>query len=124
MTVWEGGKDASTEDPTGAAGSGGLFGDPETRAFYEELPDLLATVPLTILGLTPEQVRHVFTHLSLCDGTYTVLVHDINTVLFMLEGKVTIFLSVILCIYRRQQLYANNGLLRLSSRRRSPTVPL
>jgi hypothetical protein len=48
-------KDASgSEDP---AVGGGLHGDSETRAFYEDLPDLLTLVPLTILGFTPEQVR-------------------------------------------------------------------
>jgi hypothetical protein len=34
-----------------------LFGDPETRAFYEDLPDLLSLVPLSILGLTHEQAE-------------------------------------------------------------------
>lgn len=33
----------------------GPYGDAESRAFYEDLPDLLATVPLAALGLTPEQ---------------------------------------------------------------------
>jgi hypothetical protein len=58
LTVWEGGRDTSAAEDlaNSAAAAGGLFGDPETRAFYEELPDLLAAVPLTVLGLTPEQV--------------------------------------------------------------------
>jgi hypothetical protein len=61
LTVWEGGRDASAAEDlaNSAAAAGGLFGDPETRAFYEELPDLLAAVPLTVLGLTPEQVRYL-----------------------------------------------------------------
>lgn len=58
--MWEGGREGGTgslDDPAGP-GSGGLFGDAETRAFYEELPDLLSAVPLTILGFTPEQVLY------------------------------------------------------------------
>lgn len=45
-------------DAGSAAGAGdyGPFGDAESRAFYEDLPDLLAMVPLSALGLTPEQV--------------------------------------------------------------------
>lgn len=51
-------KDAgANEDPTA---NGGLFGDAETRAFYEELPDLLTLVPLNVLGFTPEQVLLIF----------------------------------------------------------------
>ena len=51
-------KDAgASEDPTA---NGGLFGDAETRAFYEELPDLLTLVPLNVLGFTPEQVLLIF----------------------------------------------------------------
>ena len=59
LTVWEAGRDGSggADEAGGTAGAGGLFGDPETRAFYEELPDLLSAVPLTILGFSPEQVR-------------------------------------------------------------------
>ena len=49
-------KDAGAGDD--AAASGGLFGDAETRAFYEDLPDLLTLVPLTILGFSPEQVKY------------------------------------------------------------------
>jgi hypothetical protein len=58
LTVWEAGKDGmgAAEDLASAAAAGGLFGDAETRAFYEELPDLLSLVPLTILGLSSEQV--------------------------------------------------------------------
>jgi hypothetical protein len=61
LTVWEGGRETNAAEDlaNSAAAAGGLFGDPETRAFYEELPDLLAAVPLTVLGLTPEQVRRV-----------------------------------------------------------------
>jgi len=57
LTVWEAGRDGSggADEAGGTAGAGGLFGDPETRAFYEELPDLLSAVPLTILGFSPEQ---------------------------------------------------------------------
>lgn len=32
-----------------------MYGDPETRSFYEDLPDLLSLVPLSVLGFTPEQ---------------------------------------------------------------------
>ena len=39
------------------AGDSGPFGDAESRSFYEDLPDLLAMVPLFALGLTAEQVR-------------------------------------------------------------------
>lgn len=38
-----------------AFANGGIFGDAETRSFYEDLPDLLSLVPLSVLGLTPEQ---------------------------------------------------------------------
>ena len=34
---------------------GGAYDDEETRAFYEDLPDLLATVPASVLGLSQEQ---------------------------------------------------------------------
>jgi hypothetical protein len=33
----------------------GPYGDQESRSFYEDFPDLLSSVPLTLLGLTPEQ---------------------------------------------------------------------
>lgn len=33
----------------------GPYGDAESKAFYEDLPDLLQLVPLSTLGLTPEQ---------------------------------------------------------------------
>lgn len=46
ISVWEGG--------SGGA-DGGLYDDAETRSFYEDLPDLLSMVPLSALGLTPEQ---------------------------------------------------------------------
>ena len=49
ISVWEGSKNADDMD---AAGVGGMFGDAETRSFYEDLPDLLSMVPLTVLGLT------------------------------------------------------------------------
>lgn len=52
--MWTEKDSGAAEDP---AAGGGLYGDPETRAFYEELPDLLALVPLNILGFTPEQVK-------------------------------------------------------------------
>lgn len=44
--------------PTGDL-SYGPYGDGETRAFYEDLPDLLALVPLTVLGLTAEQAAEM-----------------------------------------------------------------
>lgn len=50
LSVWDAGTGAG-------AGDYGPFGDAETRAFYEDLPDLLAMVPLSALGLTPEQVE-------------------------------------------------------------------
>ena len=34
----------------------GPWGDAETKAFYEDLPDLLSSVPNTALGLSVEQV--------------------------------------------------------------------
>ena len=46
ISVWEGGS---------AGVDGGLYDDAETRSFYEDLPDLLSMVPLSALGLTPEQ---------------------------------------------------------------------
>lgn len=52
LTVWEGSNPAIAEE---VAGAGGYYGDPETRSFYEDLPDLLSLVPLSVLGLTPEQ---------------------------------------------------------------------
>ena len=66
LTVWEGSGSGAAgsgpgtgEDETGTA-SGGYYGDAETRAFYEDLPDILALVPLSVLGLTQEQVRCLF----------------------------------------------------------------
>lgn len=50
LSVWDAGTGAG-------AGDYGPFGDAESRAFYEDLPDLLAMVPLSALGLTPEQVE-------------------------------------------------------------------
>lgn len=50
LSVWDAGTGAG-------AGDYGPFGDAESRAFYEDLPDLLAMVPLSALGLTPEQVK-------------------------------------------------------------------
>ncbi len=58
LTVWEGGA-AGDDAATGVQGSGGAYGDAETRAFYEDTPDLLAMVPLTVLGFTMEQVMFV-----------------------------------------------------------------
>lgn len=57
--MWEGERGTGSLDDPAGPGSGGLFGDAETRAFYEELPDLLSAVPLTILGFTPEQVMTI-----------------------------------------------------------------
>ena len=51
--MWTEKDPGANEDPTA---NGGLFGDAETRAFYEELPDLLTLVPLNVLGFSPEQV--------------------------------------------------------------------
>lgn len=48
ITVWDG---------TAGTADFGPHGDAESRAFYEDLPDLLGLVPLSALGLTPEQVR-------------------------------------------------------------------
>ncbi len=70
LTVWEGSGNAQNsnanniiglmpEDEAGVA-AGGYYGDPETRSFYEDLPDLLTLVPLTVLGITPEQVSQFF----------------------------------------------------------------
>lgn len=42
-----------------AYASGGVFGDAETKSFYEDLPDLLTLVPLSVLGLSPEQAAAV-----------------------------------------------------------------
>ena len=55
--MWNEKDPSAIEDP---AAGGGLYGDSETRAFYEELPDLLTLVPLNVLGFTPEQVQNVF----------------------------------------------------------------
>jgi hypothetical protein len=49
LSVWDAGSGTG-------AGDYGPFGDAESRAFYEDLPDLLAMVPLSALGLSPEQV--------------------------------------------------------------------
>ena len=51
ITVWDG--------AGGAGGDYGPHGDAENKAFYEDLPDLLASVPLSALGISPEQVRLV-----------------------------------------------------------------
>ena len=44
---------------TGSDLSFGPYGDAESRAFYEDLPDLLSLVPLAVLGLTPEQANEM-----------------------------------------------------------------
>jgi regulator of nonsense transcripts 2 len=55
LTVWDSsGLNPHNNDPDFI--SGGYYGDQETRSFYEDLPDLLNLVPLSVLGLTPEQV--------------------------------------------------------------------
>jgi regulator of nonsense transcripts 2 len=46
ISVWDGGSVNVDSGP---------YGDAESRAFYEDLPDLLVMVPLTALGLTAEQ---------------------------------------------------------------------
>jgi hypothetical protein len=54
FTVWDGsGMNPHGNDPN--AISGGPYGDAETRAFYEDFPDLLSIVPLAVWGFTPEQ---------------------------------------------------------------------
>ncbi len=54
ITVWDSsGLNPNANDPNSI--SGGPYGDPETRSFYEDLPDLLSIVPLAVLGFTPEQ---------------------------------------------------------------------
>ena len=53
LTVWEGSRQSEEVDMDTR---GGLYDDLEARVFYEELPDLLSLVPITSLGLTPEQV--------------------------------------------------------------------
>ena len=37
----------------------GVYGDVESKSFYEDLPDLLSMVPLSALGLTSEQVTEI-----------------------------------------------------------------
>jgi hypothetical protein len=70
----EGGKPSLTVwDAHAAGGSGdyGPYGDAESKAFYEDLPDLLAQVPLTALGLTPEQVLNSAATVLACVGCIT-----------------------------------------------------
>eukprot|EP01038_Epipyxis_sp_PR26KG_P009687 gene9687-13040_t len=58
LTVWEIANNSVAQvDEYNAHNS--FYGDAETRSFYEDLPDLLALVPLTILGLTPEQAQAI-----------------------------------------------------------------
>lgn len=47
ITLWDGGSSAGEYN--------GPFTDSDSRSFYEDLPDLLAAVPLSFLGLTQEQ---------------------------------------------------------------------
>jgi hypothetical protein len=57
ISVWEGAGGISTLPSSGVSSMDyGPYGDPETKAFYEDLPDLLNIVPLSALGLTTEQV--------------------------------------------------------------------
>lgn len=49
----------NSTSPDESAATGGIHGDPETWAFYEQLPDILSLVPLTVLGLTPEQAAEM-----------------------------------------------------------------
>lgn len=52
ISVWEGSAGATAAmGPTDF----GPYGDAESKAFYDDLPDLLTLVPLASLGLTPEQ---------------------------------------------------------------------
>lgn len=53
ISVWEGSSTAGTS-ATGPIDFG-PYGDAESKAFYDDLPDLLTLIPLTALGLTPEQ---------------------------------------------------------------------
>lgn len=58
MSVWDGGSGGLNVISHAAGeevGSGGLFGDAETRSFYEDLPDMLSLVPISVLGITQEQ---------------------------------------------------------------------
>eukprot|EP00595_Chromulina_sp_UTEXLB2642_P000611 CAMPEP_0196766862 /NCGR_PEP_ID=MMETSP1095-20130614/31840_1 /TAXON_ID=96789 ORGANISM="Chromulina nebulosa, Strain UTEXLB2642" /NCGR_SAMPLE_ID=MMETSP1095 /ASSEMBLY_ACC=CAM_ASM_000446 /LENGTH=230 /DNA_ID=CAMNT_0042131509 /DNA_START=714 /DNA_END=1407 /DNA_ORIENTATION=- len=50
ISVWDGGSGNTIEYI-------GPFTDPESRSFYEELPDLTSMVPLNLLGLTAEQAQ-------------------------------------------------------------------
>lgn len=47
--------------PSGSLGKQDLgpYDDEETRAFYEDLPDLLATLPPALLGLTEEEAARL-----------------------------------------------------------------
>lgn len=49
LTVWDSGASA------GGVLDYGPYGDSESKAFYEDLPDLLSMVPLGALGISPEQ---------------------------------------------------------------------
>jgi regulator of nonsense transcripts 2 len=46
-----------TKRGTGEEDDLGPFDDEETRDFYFDLPDLLATIPPALLGLSPEQIQ-------------------------------------------------------------------
>lgn len=60
MTLFDGSGITVSVNPTDEAhASGGVFGDAETRSFYEDLPDLLTMVPLSVLGFTPEQANAI-----------------------------------------------------------------
>ena len=48
ISVWESGANGDVDY--------GPYGDLESKVFYEEMIDLFTMIPLTLLGLTPEQV--------------------------------------------------------------------
>ncbi|GKY98843.1 hypothetical protein MPSEU_000840300 [Mayamaea pseudoterrestris] len=52
-----GGLEVWTKSGEGGENDFGPFGDAETRAFYTDIPDLLATIPPALLGSTAEQVE-------------------------------------------------------------------
>lgn len=52
-----GGLEVWTNAGGGGDGDFGPFGDEETRDFYCNIPDLLATIPPALLGMTPDQME-------------------------------------------------------------------
>ena len=73
--MWEGGVTSSKlEGDVDTSTRGGLYEDAEARTFYEDLVDLLSQVPLTVLGLTPEQVSCTLRIISSISFTIMVVV--------------------------------------------------